>query len=282
MHDVIVGNPPWQHDTEQAERLRAIRREGWVSYDAGEQVLAHLGILFDSPESHRPECAALIGDANAGKTTLALRFTAEKQRALGGTAPVLFVECPPRADIGAFYTNAFRALKAPSPVTASSERKRIQFLDLMRRHGARMLIIDEIHNILVGSHESKMHFMVSLKSLSNELRIPIIAIGTRDALAAMHVDDQLSSRFPVMELPCWACSREYGVFVLSLIDAMGLRKKTEMNEALGRRIHLMSGGLTGGTVKLVTRLSEIAIVSGREQIDGWVLEQYGANRAPDD
>ena len=65
----------------------------------------------------------------------------------------------------------------------------------MRALSVRMLVLDEIHNILVGSTLKQKQFLNTLKFLSNELQIPIVAAGTKDALQVTRTDDQIANRF---------------------------------------------------------------------------------------
>jgi len=42
-----------------------------------------------------------------------------------------------------------------------------------------------------------------LKFLSIELRMPVVALGTNEALCAMRADPQIASRFEPFALPRW-------------------------------------------------------------------------------
>ena len=47
---------------------------------------------------------------------------------------------------------------------------------------SRALIIDEIHHLLAGSVREQRSLLNQLKFLSSELRMPIVALGTSEAL----------------------------------------------------------------------------------------------------
>ena len=79
----------------------------------------------------------------------------------------------------------------------------------------KMLIIDELHNILAGRSDSQREFLNFLRFLGNELQIPIIALGTKDAYLAIRSDDQLENRFEPFILPKWQYDQEY----LSLLSS---------------------------------------------------------------
>jgi hypothetical protein len=43
----------------------------------------------------------------------------------------------------------------------------------------RMLIIDEIHTMLAGSFWEQRRFLNSLQLLANDLRLPLVCVGTQ-------------------------------------------------------------------------------------------------------
>ena len=57
--------------------------------------------------------------------------------------------------------------------------------------------------------------MNQLKFLSNELRMPVVALGTSVALYAMQADPQIASRFEPFALPRWHESAALREFVVS-------------------------------------------------------------------
>ena len=66
-----------------------------------------------------------------------------------------------------------------------------------------MLIIDEFHSLLVGTPRLQRQVMNATKMLCNELQIPIVGVGTKDAIRVLHTYPQHASRFDVAELPTW-------------------------------------------------------------------------------
>jgi hypothetical protein len=65
----------------------------------------------------------------------------------------------------------------------------------------RMLIIDEIHSMLAGTFREQRIFLNSLRFLANDLRIPLVCLGTHEAKQALMTDQQLADRFDAFELP---------------------------------------------------------------------------------
>ena len=77
-------------------------------------------------------------------------------------------------------------------------------------------MIDELHNLLGGRGDRRREFLNLLRFLGNELRIPLVGVGTREAYLAIRSDDQLENRFAPFTLPrgspaprparCWPAS----------------------------------------------------------------------------
>ena len=54
------------------------------------------------------------------------------------------------------------------------------------------MIVDEVHHLLAGSVREQRQSLNQLKFLSNELRMPVVALGTSEALYAMQADPQIA------------------------------------------------------------------------------------------
>jgi hypothetical protein len=44
-----------------------------------------------------------------------------------------------------------------------------------------MLVIDELHNVLAGRSDKRREFLNLIRFLGNQLRIPLVGVGTREA-----------------------------------------------------------------------------------------------------
>jgi hypothetical protein len=54
--------------------------------------------------------------------------------------------------------------------------------------------VDELHNVLAGRGDVRREFLNLIRFLGNELRIPLVGVGTREAYLAIRSDDQLENR----------------------------------------------------------------------------------------
>ena len=282
MRDLFTADPapmlPFEFPAvEQEGRIRRIRSARYVDYEAGEAVLGRLSWLYNHPKVPRPPCSLIYGDTNNGKTALAYKFVRDHSPLEDGPdygkRPVVYAHAPPFADLNGFYDAVLRSLNAPYRSTARAQAKWDQLLQLLSAVGTRVLILDEVNNLLVGKVDQRSMVLNSLKSLSNELKIPVVAMGTQDAVRVFQTDQQLGNRFEPIGIPRWALSRDYALFVGRFVLSLELKQASDFRskELIGR-IHAMSEGLTGETCKLLALAAEIAIGTGREIIDTETLE----------
>ena len=99
----------------------------------------------------------------------------------------------------------------------------------------RFLVIDEVHNILSGSRLQQRRLLNLLRWLGNELQIPLVAVGTAEALHAVQSDDQLANRFEPIGLPPWRDGEEYRQLLSTLEALLPLRRPSQLAGAGARR-----------------------------------------------
>jgi hypothetical protein len=138
---------------------------------------------------------------------------------------------------------------------------------ILRATDVRLLVIDEVHNILSGSRMQQRRFLNLLRWLGNELQIPLVAVGTAEALRAIQSDDQLANRFTPFGLPPWKYDEEY-LRLLNTLEAMlPLRERSGMEEpAFAQKLLGAAEGILGEVVSLVTTAAVAAVAAGEERI----------------
>lgn len=263
---------------EDADRIHYIRSPKWIGYDGANTILDRLESLLMHPKSHRMPNLLVVGDTNNGKTMLVKRFCKrhpadDNKEGEAAKVPVLYVQAPPVPDEGRFYNSILELLFAPYKPSDRVDRKQYQALKLMRAVGLRMLVIDEIHHILAGTLTRQKVFLNVIKFLGNELEIPIVGVGTRDAFRAIQTDLQLSNRFERAVLPRWKNDDDYIRLLMTFERMIPLRNPSRMDDpALADRVFAMSEGYLGEISDLLKDAAVHAVQSGREVIDRKTLE----------
>lgn len=183
------------------ERLARMPANRWISYTRASQAIALLGRMLErEPGRIRPGNLLIVGATNNGKTAIAERFLRDHPQHPSGDGehevfPVLLVQMPPAPTVGRLYAAILAGLGVPGALHPRSPDREGAALYLLRRVECRMLVLDELHNLLAASSPRQRELFNLLRYLGNELRIPLACLGTREAYLAIRTDDQLENRF---------------------------------------------------------------------------------------
>jgi len=254
------------------QRIDFLRHPRWVGYQRAREILDQLEAALRHPKVQRMPNLMLVGETNNGKTMLASRFVRQHSGSADGKRTVLMVQAPPVPDENRFYAGILEALNAPYRPQETAARRHVQVLRLLRGVGLRMLVIDEIHHILAGHYAKQRRFLNVLKYLGNDLQIPLVGVGTLDALRAVQTEPQVASRFDPIALSRWQWSKEFLVLLASFERVLPLRERSHLiAEPLARKLLSWSEGMIGELSRLLNRAAETAIRKGTERIDEQVL-----------
>jgi type II secretory pathway predicted ATPase ExeA len=265
-------------DRPDSERIDYIRSPRWIGYPRAQEILDHLERLLTHPKSHRMPNLLIVGDTNNGKTMLVQRFCRRHKAddnpdGEAALVPVLFVQAPPVPDEGRFYNAILELLFAPYKSGDRVDRKQFQAIKLLRAVGLKMLIIDEIHHILAGSMAKQKAFLNVIKYLGNELQIPIVGVGTRDAFRAIQTDPQLSNRFDHAVLPRWSNDESFLRLLATFERTLPLRLPSNLIDgSLADKIYSMSEGYIGEVSHLLVAAATRAVETQHERIDKKLLD----------
>ena len=257
------------------ERIEYLSRPRWIGYSRAREIGDRLDEVLRHPKVHRMPNVLLVGESNNGKTMLAARFV-QRHRATSNASKVrvLMVQAPAAPDENRFYVGILEALNAPYRPQETAARRQVEVLHLLRSIGLEMLVIDEVHHILAGHYAKQRQFLNVLKYLGNDLEIPLVGIGTLDALRAVNTDAQIANRFEPLAIPKWVWGQEFRMLLASFERVLPLREPSQLaSEALGKRLLERSEGTIGALSSLLNRAAAVAIRKGRERIDTRGLDE---------
>lgn len=260
---------------DKAERISFLSAPRWIGYGVALRVLDLLERLASTPSRPRMPNLLVVGDPNNGKTTVVRHFM-ESSPTRGPDAEfrsAILAEAPPSADEKGLYVSLLEQLKAPYRISDPCSALRYQVIHLFRRCGTRIVLIDEFHSLLTGSAIKQREVMNAIKLLCNELAIPIIGIGTRDAVRVLHSDPQHASRFDVIGLPRWSPDREFQTLLASFEAVLPLQKPSKLaTPEMALTLHTISDGNIGNLHRLLIACAEDAIREGTECISKEIVE----------
>jgi hypothetical protein len=251
------------------ERLRRIRADRWIGYPKALDAIARLEVLLSWPKK-QPNLL-LVGPTNNGKTMIVERFHRLHPPVTGTDGeniPIVCMQMPSEPSELRFYTALLNAMGAPFRSNLRLPEAERLALSLLLEVDARMLVIDEFHNVLAGRGEKRREFLNLLRYLGNELRIPLVGVGTREAYLAVRSDDQLENRFEPFILPLWEVGMEARSLLASFAAAFPLRLPSVIEtEDMARYLLARSEGTIGELAHLLTAAAVAAVETGEERIN---------------
>lgn len=260
------------------ERIWFARQDKWIGYARANEVLAAMRDLMDQPQQRRRRGMLLAGRANNGKSTLLAQFRDEHpvtMRESGEAAcPVVTMEMPTKADESQFWSKLLVALGIPHRDNDPVLRKKNQAIAVLAHVECRAIVIDEVHNVLLGHAAQQRQLLAVLKALVNELWLPLVVAGTPDAIRAVSTDAQLSTRFKAFGLPRWELNREFLQLLASYEAVLPLAEPSGLaSREIAMKVFELSSGTIGGVVDTLKDAATLALREGGERIDAALLKR---------
>lgn len=186
------------------ERLKIISEGIWVQYPKADEIIKILERISRQPRTIRMRGRMIVGPTGNGKTTTIQEFIERQKRESryegSPDYEYLYVEMPEVPSVKALYIEILSTCNI-IPKYGTAEQHKHRVLETLRGLKVKILFIDEIHNLLSAQNERILtQCRNALKGLSNRLRIPIILIGTEDALNVIEGDPQVKNRYPPLRL----------------------------------------------------------------------------------
>lgn len=244
-------------------------------------------------------CTGLIGSSGTGKTTLVVNWAKRIPKVIYHPryhiyqVPVLRADAPSDGSSmkGFCYAllheldrripnaNYFKeyGLRA-KPGADSVLRNLIQVLNM---HCVGMLIVDEAQNF-ANSHKNGQIVMTEIVSAFNELRAPIVFIGTNKAYRIFETDFRAARRVVAPSLMHWDRIKErpapgepdeWAEVVLQLWKFQWVRNPTELDEWTLQVLYECTQGIPGLLVALFYAAQKRAMLNGSEALTPELIRQ---------
>lgn len=262
----------------EADRIERIRRDRWIGYPRANDAVRRLDSLLKWPKKQRMPNLLIVGPTNNGKSMIIERFRrahmpkpaeaeTDKEK-----MPIVAMQMPADPSVNRFYVMLLSAMGVPLRPSNRTPDLEHRSITMLRAVEARILIIDELHNILAGTTRAQREFLNVLRVLGSHLRIPIVGVGTKEAYLAIRSDDQLENRFEPVPFPVWEDGDDLRSLLSSFAAAFPLRRQSALGtEEMSRYVLSKSGGTIGEMTKLLSAAAIAAIESGEEAITAKTL-----------
>lgn len=222
------------------DRIRQVRAANWVGYARATRALDRLEELIEHPPCARMPCLLLYGESGMGKTMIVEKFQRLHPPAFHRSSgaehrPVVIVQMPSGPDIWRFITRILHELGVPYSSYWRVDALERAALDSLALAKTQVLIVEEVQQLLAGSaREQRLSFNL-IKSIANDLRISIVAVGTGEARHAIEADPQIRRRFDAFSLPRWTECEDFRDFICAFGKLYPLRKSSKLGDR-GRRM----------------------------------------------
>lgn len=265
-------------DADNATRIAYIGSDRFIAHEQAVSILEDFESLFAAEDAIRPQGRLLIGKSLMGKTTLLTEFWRrhppdDNPDGEAAHVPVVVIQYPETAKEG-IYPEILARLNVRLPSNAKERDLRRAAVEMLRKVGCRVLIIDEMHNLLEGSSLAQRKGLNSIKYMMNELGRPVIAAGTDEVFNAVRTDLQIKSRLRPRAISRFQDDAAFQCLLACFELVLPLRQASNLADVtLSQSIHELTLGVVGNVADLLNRAAIEAIRSGAEKIDKKILEK---------
>lgn len=260
-------------------RIRDILERRFITHERISDIFKYADYLMFRPMRSRPAGMVVIGEPGAGKSQLLEqlrdRYPGESaRRGLIATRPTLLFSMCSVHEARALYVRMLSALGHPEAASFTGRVREQLVLAAARACELKMLLIDEIQDVLKGTRIQQTTTLETLRFLMNELRVVLVVAGSEEAELAISMDAHLSARLKLKRLPQWEVDGYLAHFLSAMESSLPLRQASRLHaEGTMKLIVRLTGGQTDAVVNLIANAAAIAIESGGECITHSLLER---------
>lgn len=261
------------------ERIRSVFVDRFVYHEQVTDLIKHCEFMMYRPRGIRPTGILVFGPNNSGKTALASALERrckirEATPEHPASKPVAHFSMSDAREAKEIYTRFLKALDAPQMSSMTGSQRRLRALRLAEEADLRLLIIDELQDVLSSTPRQQALALLTVKDIMNSLKIPVLGLGTEDARNALEADQHLKGRFQFRELPSWRCDDYLRHFLEAYESTLPLKKRSNLGALYMMKVIVKeSEGILGVIVERLQRAAALAIEGGQEQITAELFER---------
>jgi len=262
----------------KSERAWQILIPRFIEHDEIAPIMGWLKFEMRRPPQREPRGRAVYGLPGAGKSMLAAAierrygfrdsYAEQMQRQLVAT-----ISMTGAREAKTIYERLLESLGVPDFDNYYGGARERMVLKACRAASLRLLVVDEVQDVLNSTARQQRITLDTLKYLMNELGISIVVLGTKKAPAAMRLDEHLSARFVFTELSPWADGERLRRFLAAYGRSLPLALPSYLDSPDMSALLVRLGD---GTLRRLTELLSFAaahaVETGTEKIDAAMLE----------
>jgi hypothetical protein len=181
------------------------------------------------------------------------------------TVPVLSISLSSKPSERRIYAQLLSSSGASLRHAMTLVEMEVRALSKLKHLKVRVIVIDEVHNLLAGSPREQRVILQLFRHLSNELKASLVFLGIADAREAIAGDTQLSRRLDQMALPRWKADDEFQSLVVAILRSLPLWRPSVLSVQSLRTLARATGGITAKVFGMLNELAVEAVRSKKEQ-----------------
>jgi len=268
------------------DRISYMESKIWISYPLAQKVILYLNDLLKYPKQDKMPGLLIVGEPNIGKSAVIGQFeklhpdkSFEDDIGMSKSEKTIIIANMEGGDDRTLYISILEQLWTTFRPTDTTQKLRHQTIHLLRELNVKMLILDEIHNLLKGTALKQRIIMDTIKNLTNTLKIPIVLVGIMDAVTVLN-EAQHVSRFEIVQLPKWSNDKEFAGLLLSFERWLPLKKPSEIYKGEIRKLlYEHSKGNLGHVRRILITSAKYAIRNDIEQITPWIIKNVATKNS---
>lgn len=260
-------------------RIEYMESKIWINYPFAQKVILYLNDLLKYPKQDKMPGLLMIGESHIGKSAIITQFaklhpdkSMEDDIGMARSEKTVVVANMEGGDDRTLYVSILEQLWASFTPTEPVQKLRHQVIRLLRELNVKILVLDEIHNLLKGTAIKQRTVMDAIKNLTNSLNIPIVLVGTMDAITVLN-EAQHVSRFEIIQLPKWSNDKDFAGLLMSFEKWLPLKKPSGLHKKdLRKLLYKHSRGNIGHLRRILRISAKYAIHNDIEQITPWIIK----------
>jgi len=260
-------------------KIKFIEQTPWIGHHVVEKLWAKMEEILAHTRNHRMPNLNIVARPNSGKTTILRRFAkahlAELDDETGELyAPVIAAVMPHEPSEILFVNELLKAVQLTIKKTDSFSNKLEQLYNALERIDCKVILIDEIQHIGIGSAREQHCIVNMMKNMSSILQLSFIVAGTSAAINIFSFDEQFQKRFRPVVIPTWEDGSDLESLLASFEALLPLEEASDLSSPeMVRYILTHTDRTIGNIYDLLREATTYAINNNLKKLTISVMEK---------
>lgn len=258
-------------ETDIEKRIRLIQTDNWIGYLSARRIVMRIESLIEMERMNRMHSLLILGYTDNGKTSIRKRVESRHRMTSSENGkieiPVVSIQMPPGPDMKCLYNSILKGMMLPIVFSGKVDYIRDMVIDSLQEYNVRCLMMDEVQHIDRIPDKRQRMLLDTIKYISNELSLPMVAFGTLEARNVFARDSQLDNRFKKIYLTKWEFNEDFQRLLRTYEALLPLKESSNLYDpTMAQYIYSLTNGTIGEIVTLIRLAAIEALRSGMEKI----------------